>query len=70
MAKDDFHAFPELVTNYASRGTVSTTIQPSTGIAKDMLTIEGSFRGVEGAFEFIKHESGVIYHRLFRATVP
>lgn len=55
-----------MVENNAASGSLSTVIQPSTGLAKEMLTIPGSYRGIDGAFEFIKHESGVIYHRLFR----
>jgi len=66
MKSGDFHGFPRMVENNAASGSLSTVIQPSTGLAKEMLTIPGSYRGIDGAFEFIKHESGVIYHRLFR----
>jgi RHS repeat-associated protein len=66
MKSGDFHGFPRLVENNAALGSVSTVVQPSTGLAKEMLTIPGSYGGVQGVFEFIKHESGVIYHRLFK----
>ena len=66
MKTGDFHGFPRIVENNASAGSISTVIQPSTGLPKEMLTISGSLRGTDGVFEFIKHESGVIYHRLFR----
>ena len=66
MKSGDFHGFPRMVENSAGSGSIATVIQPSTGLPKEMLTIPGSLTGVDGAFEFIKHKSGVIYHRLFR----
>jgi len=66
MKTGDFHAFPKSVEGFASSGRASLTVQKSTGIVKEMLRIPGNYRGKEGNFEFIKHESGVIYHRLFR----
>ncbi|GKS77989.1 hypothetical protein AVME950_23855 [Acidovorax sp. SUPP950] len=62
----DFHGFTRSVEAFAQYGKVSVVTQPSTGLSKEMLNITGSYRGVQGTFEFIKHESGVIYHRLFR----
>ncbi|GKS87505.1 hypothetical protein AVMA1855_25155 [Acidovorax sp. SUPP1855] len=32
-----------------------------------MLPTQSTYRGIDGTFEFVKHESGVIYHRLFRS---
>ena len=66
MKSGDFHGFPQAVEALAGSGAVSLVVQPSTGAVKQMLQIPGSYGGRDGVFEFIKHESGVIYHRLFR----
>jgi hypothetical protein len=65
MQEDDFHGFPEEVTNHADRGTVKS-ITGGDGIQREMLEIPGEYKGRAGTFEFIKNPDGSINHRYFR----
>ena len=60
----EFHSFPELVTNSAGKGVVST-IRGGDGVARQMLEIPGAYGGKNGVFQFIKEADGTINHRLF-----
>lgn len=62
MKSGDYHGFSSLVENYADAGSISYTLQSKSGQFQDMLIIPGA----GGHYEFIKYDSGVIYHRLFR----
>lgn len=64
MRGADFHAFPEIVKNYANVGRI-TAIKGGDGIVRWMLRIPGSYQGRKGVFEFIKGPDGIITHRLF-----
>jgi filamentous hemagglutinin len=64
MEGTDFHAFPEIVRNYAGSGKISV-IRGGDGVARTLLRIPGSYRGRQGIFEFIKEPDGMINHRLF-----
>lgn len=61
----DFHAFPEIVKNYAASGKV-TPLKGGDGITRWLLEIPGSYQGQRGSFEFIKGPDGIITHRFFR----
>lgn len=65
MGKDDFHGFPEEVTNHADKGTVKTIVGGD-GVERQMLEIPGEYKGKTGTFEFIKEPDGSINHRYFR----
>ena len=62
----DYHTFPELVEkNFSEYGRVEKIIGGD-GESRSLLRIKGAYRGVDGNFEFIKDDGGVITHRLFR----
>jgi len=65
MKQGDYHAFPESVKAFQAAGQV-TSIKGGDGVAREMLTIPGGYKGREGSFEFIKDANGVINHRLFK----
>lgn len=67
MEKTDYHAFPELVKNYATSGE-TMSLRGGDGITRAMLRISGSYNGRDGFFEFIKESDGTITHRLFRPS--
>ena len=64
IAREDFHAFPEIVRNFAREGTVET-IRGGDGALYQILRIPGSYKGRNGFFEFIKDAAGEITHRYF-----
>lgn len=67
MEGTDFHAFPELVKNYANAGQ-TIPLKGGDGVMRTMLRIPGTYHGRAGFFEFIKESDGTITHRLFRPT--
>jgi uncharacterized membrane protein (Fun14 family) len=69
MNGDDYHSFPEEVTNHADKGTVRT-IKGGDGVEREMLEIPGEYKGKTGKFEFIKEPDGSINHRYFRPDQP
>ena len=65
----ELHSFPELVKNFEGDGVVSQIIGGD-GVARDMLSIPGSYTSaggtaLDGVFEFIKESDGLINHRYF-----
>lgn len=67
MKQGDFHAFPESVKAFQESGTVKQ-ITGGDGVAREMLSIPGGYKGREGAFEFIKESDGSINHRKFEPS--
>jgi RHS repeat-associated protein len=66
MKLGDNHAFPAAVDTFAARyGSVSTVLD-SRGNPVNMLTVNGVYNGAKGTFEYIKNQSGQIYHRFFK----
>lgn len=63
----DNHSFPNIVDNFESSGKISTKIG-NDGLYYRWLEIEGSYRGNEGTFEYIKDMNGVIWHRFFNRS--
>ena len=59
LKTDPYHAFPDVVDNFAS-GATKTTLQNGAGLYQ----VEGSLNGVAGRFEWIVDKGGVT-HRLF-----
>lgn len=53
MKQGDYHAFPHVVENFQNAGTI-TQLKGGDGILRTKLEIPGSYRGVQGSFEFIK----------------
>jgi len=65
MKLGDNHAFPVSVDAFAEKyGTVSTILD-SRGNPVQMLTIDGTYNGAKGTFEYIKNQASQIYHRFF-----
>ena len=65
MKQGDYHAFPECVK--ALQGACQVTcLKGGDGVAREMLSIPGSYKGRQGSFEFIKEPNGAINHRLFK----
>ncbi len=69
----EFHSFPDLVRNFEADGTV-TTVVGGDGIARELLSIPGSYtslsgRVVDGAFEFMKEADATINHRYFNPNL-
>lgn len=65
IKQGDYHAFPEGVKAFQGVGQV-TSLKGGDGVAREMLTIPGGYKGREGSFEFIKDANGAINHRLFK----
>jgi filamentous hemagglutinin len=59
LKTDPYHAFPDIVDNFAS-GATSTTLRPGATLQQ----IGGSLNGVAGRFEWII-ENGQVTHRMF-----
>jgi len=65
MKQGDYHAFPESVKAFQGAGQV-TGLKGGDGVAREMLSIPGGYKGRQGSFEFIKEANGAINHRLFK----
>ena len=65
MKIGDNHAFPASVDAFAARYGVAKTVMDSRGNPVQMLTVNGSYNGAKGTFEYIKNQSNEIYHRFF-----
>ena len=65
MKQGDFHSFPESVKGFQDAGKVSK-LKGGDGVVREKLEIPGSYRGLDGQFEFIKEPNNTINHRLFR----
>lgn len=59
LKKDLYHAFPDEVDNSAGAGT-ATQLRPGVTLYQ----VEGSYKGVEGRFEWIV-DNGNVTHRMF-----
>ena len=59
LKTDPYHAFPDVVDNFAS-GATSTTLRSGATLHQ----VEGSLNGVAGRFEWIV-ENGQVTHRMF-----
>lgn len=66
LKSGDMHAFPNAVDGFAARNGTVRSILDSRGNPVEMLTVRGSYRGKDGTFEYIKNQSGEIYHRFFK----
>lgn len=66
-AKDVYHAFPEVVDNYAIKFGKWSVKRGANGKLYEWLELAGSYNGKKGVFEYIKDVSGSINHRYFRA---
>jgi len=67
-AKDAYHAFPEEVNTYGNYANVEA-LQGGDGIWRTMVTMEGTYKGKSGTFEYIIDEDGVTCtHRFFRPS--
>ena len=60
----DFHGFPKLVDNSAHLGK-KELITGRDGISRVKITLDGSYRGCEGHFEWIVENNNSINHRIF-----
>lgn len=67
MKLGDYHAFPEIVRNFADQGSVKSIVGKDKQ-TYSQLTIPGSYGGKQGVFEFIKDSKGVINHRQFNPS--
>ena len=65
MSIDYYHGFPRVVDNYGRYGKVSRIVGGD-GITRTKLEIIGSYRGLDGVFEYIIEPNREIKHRLFR----
>ncbi|SFL95196.1 Haemagluttinin repeat-containing protein [Desulfomicrobium norvegicum] len=68
MEQGDFHSFPKSVEGFQSSGKV-TKIIGDDGEIREILKIQGTYKGKEGVFEFIKEADGTINHRFFRPNL-
>ncbi len=66
MKLADNHAFPASVDGFAARYGNAFTVMDSRGNPVNMLTVNGVYNGAKGTFEYIKNQSGEIYHRYFK----
>lgn len=67
MTWDDFHGFPDIVDNYGVNGKVSSLVGGD-DIVRTKVTIEGTYKGKDGVFEYIIESDGVTCnHRTFVA---
>jgi hypothetical protein len=62
--KSDFHGFPKIVDNYAGLGR-KELIKGKDGISRVRISLEGSYKGEEGHFEWILESNQSVNHRLF-----
>lgn len=67
MASGDLHAFPESVKAFQGAGSI-VPLKGNDGIVRQLLKIDGGYKGKAGAFEFIKEADGTINHRFFRPS--
>ncbi|MDQ1436911.1 MAG: hypothetical protein QOK43_540 [Acidimicrobiaceae bacterium] len=65
MAQDTYHGFPSCIDSLA-RASDATVKAGADGLQRTWVQIQGAVNGVEGAFEWIVEEGGLISHRLFR----
>lgn len=65
MLQGEYHSFPDIVEYFEANGVKSTKIGGD-GMYYQWLEIDGSYRGHDGTFEFIKDKDGIINHRFFR----
>ena len=65
MREDSFHGFPESVKAFQENGYM-TTIKGGDGIIRTQLNIQGSYKGYNGEFQFIKEPNGIINHCFFQ----
>lgn len=60
----DFHGFPKIVDNYASKGQ-RELIKGKDGLTRTKITIDGGYKGLDGHFEWIIEADSSVNHRLF-----
>ncbi|BAP61013.1 hypothetical protein MMKA1_08960 [Methanococcus maripaludis KA1] len=66
MEKGDYHNFPTNVDDYGDYGTVGSLIGGD-GVVRTKVTIEGTYDGKNGVFEYILEPDGsTCNHRLFK----
>ena len=63
--KPDFHGFPQIVDNYATFGQ-KELIKGRDGITRVKISLEGSYKGQDGYFEWIIESNKSVNHRIFR----
>ena len=65
MEQGDYHSFPREVESFGDLGK-TRTITGGDGINRTLVEIEGSYKGVDGVFQFIIEPDGITCnHRLF-----
>ncbi len=62
--KPDFHGFPRIVDNYAGLGKTEL-IKGKDGLTRVKISLEGSYKGQDGCFEWILESDRSINHRIF-----
>lgn len=60
----DFHGFPKIVDNYAGFGQ-RELIKGKDGLTRMKINLDGSYKGLEGHFEWIIEANRLVNHRLF-----
>ncbi len=63
--KPDFHSFPQQVENFAVDARVDKIIY-SDGSFRTIISVQGSYKGQNGSFEWIKTQDNTIIHRFFK----
>ena len=65
MQLGDYHSFPSSVDGFGASGKI-TTITGGDKLTRTLIEIQGSYRGIEGEFQYIIEPDGITCnHRLF-----
>jgi hypothetical protein len=68
MEKGDYHNFPTNVDEYGNYGKVET-LEGGDGVLRTNVSIEGTYDGKSGVFEYIVEPDGTTCdHRLFKPS--